>query len=375
MQYRIGIIGATGYIGVPYRQEIRESSQKAQIVALCARRRDRLEAAAKEDGASAISSDWQEVVNHPDVNLVLVLTPDALHYEPVLACAELGKHVLCEKPVGKDVQQARAMYRAAKDQGIASYVPYWTRYVPVFRRAKEIVGEGRLGEIRAVIYRWQNPRPVAMPFTWRDNAELSAAGSIADVGSHAYDTLRFILGLEATRVLTHAHVVMPPKPDLGDVDLNEALKWGQQYDVAASASQRKGGVPDYALIGFEFENGAVGSILLSHASYIRKGFAPELEVHGTKGSLSVDRIHGELRFADSPNPATILEAVSDNGVCNRFENFVFPAFDERITGQQSVHPDLYDGLRVQMFTDAALTSSQRGTWVDLSEFDTEDDRR
>lgn len=366
MQYRIGVIGATGYIGVPYRKEIREASQDAQIVALCARRRDRLEAAAAEDGATLVTDDWREVVNHPDVNLVLVLTPDALHIDPVLACAELGKHVLCEKPVGKDAQEALSMWQAAEQKKLASYVPYWTRYVPVFRRAKAIVEEGRLGEIKSVIYRWQNPRPVDMPFTWRDNAELSAAGSIADVGSHAYDTMRFILGQEAVRVLTHAQVIMPPKPDLGDVDLNEALEWGQQHKTQESESQRKGSVPDYAQIGFEFGDGAVGSILLSHASYLRKGFAPELELHGTLGSLSVDRIHGELKFADSPDPAKLLETIDDDGMCNRFENHVFPAFEKQLAGEgKGPHPDLFDGLQVQKFTDAAFASSQTGTWVDI----------
>ena len=347
MQYRIGVIGATGYIGVPYRSEIREAPQDAQIVALCARRRDRLEAAAKEDGAELVTDDWREVVNHPDVNLVLVLTPDALHIEPVLASLAAGKHVLCEKPVGKTAEEAREMLDAASKNGIASFVPYWTRYVPVFRRAKEIVEAGKLGDIRAVIYRWQNPRPLAMPFTWRDNAELSAAGSIADVGSHSYDTLRFIVGQEARRVLTHAHVVMPPKPDLGDVDLSEAIEWGQQHAAADSETQRKGSVPDYAQIAVEFGNGAVGSILVSHASYLRKGFAPELELHGTLGSLAVDRIQGQLWFADSPDPATRLETIEDDGHCNRFERHVFPAFDRQIAGEgKGDNPDLLDGLNV-----------------------------
>ena len=167
MQFRIGVIGATGYIGEPYRKEIRESGHDARMVALCARRRERLERAAAVDAVDGqlplVTEKWEEVVHHPDVNLVLVLTPDALHIEPVLAAAALGKHVLCEKPVGKDVTEAHSMWRAAESTGISSYVPFWTRYVPVFRRAKELVEAGMLGDIRSVIYRWHNPRPVDMP--------------------------------------------------------------------------------------------------------------------------------------------------------------------------------------------------------------------
>ena len=150
MTFGVGVIGATGFIGTPYRAEIRECSETARIVALCARRRDRLDAAAVEDGCEFVTADWREVVEHPDVNLVLVLTPDALHLEPVLAAAAAGKHVFCEKPVGANVEEAYAMWSAVRGAGVAHYVPFWTRYAPSFIRARELVADGVLGEIRGV---------------------------------------------------------------------------------------------------------------------------------------------------------------------------------------------------------------------------------
>src|SRR5262245_25274193 len=207
MKFGVGVIGATGYIGTPYRAEIRQSPVDAKIVALCARRRDKLEAAGREDNAELITDDWRAVVEHPAVNLVVVATPDALHYEAVMACAAAGKHVVCEKPVGMNAQQAKDIWNAYRNRPLGHFVPYWTRYVPVFVRAREVIKQGTLGEIKAMVYRWHNPRPAAMPFTWRDDAELSSAGSIADVGSHAYDTMRWLLGLEATRVQAHGAVI------------------------------------------------------------------------------------------------------------------------------------------------------------------------
>tara|TARA_B000000441_G_C21570812_1_gene248533 strand:- start:167 stop:439 length:273 start_codon:yes stop_codon:yes gene_type:complete len=79
LQFNVGVIGATGFIGAPYRAEIRECSG-ANIVALCARRRELLERAGEEDGATLLTDDWREVVQHPDVNFVIVATPDALHH-------------------------------------------------------------------------------------------------------------------------------------------------------------------------------------------------------------------------------------------------------------------------------------------------------
>ena len=370
MRFQVGVIGATGYVARDYRQEIRDAVDEARIVALCARRPERLRAAAKADGAELGTDDWREVVEHPEVNLVVVATPDALHYDAVMACAEQGKHVLCEKPVGRDARQAYQMWTACRDAGVGHYVPFWTRYIPVFARVRQLISEGALGEVKVVIYRWHNPRPAAMPFTWRDDAELSSAGSIADVGSHAYDVVRWILGAEAKRLLVHAGVITPARPDLGPIDLNEALAWGRAHSTDAGGRTRKSATYDFADVAAEFDNGAVGTFLLSHATYLRKGLAPELELHGTESSLSIDRLTGTIRSARPDQDARTLETVPDPGFGNRFVKHVFPAIRRRASGMPCDHPGLEDGWRVQLFTDAAALSSRRGAWVDLAEVET-----
>ena len=108
------------------------------------------------------------------------------------------------------------------DPPLGHFVPFWTRYVKVFQVAREMIQSGELGEIRSTIFRWHNPRPPNMPLTWRDNPELSSAGTIADVGSHAYDTIRWMIGLEAEKVLAHGQRLTHSKPDLGEINLREA---------------------------------------------------------------------------------------------------------------------------------------------------------
>ena len=95
----VGVLGATGYIGEPYRAEMRECDG-VRMVALCARRKEPLEKAAEEDGADLATDDWRKVIEHPDVNYVVVGTPDAFHHEAVMAAAAAGKHLFCEKPLG-----------------------------------------------------------------------------------------------------------------------------------------------------------------------------------------------------------------------------------------------------------------------------------
>lgn len=365
--FKIAVLGATGYIGSPYRSEIRECPEDAQIISLCARRLENLKAAAEEDQAKLYSDDWRKVIEHPDVNLALVCTPDALHHEAVMACADRGLHMFCEKPVGLNVAEAGQIWNAYQGTGLGHFVPFWTRYAEVFRRAREVIESGQLGAIRAFAYRWHNPRPAAMPFTWRDDAELSSAGSIADVGSHAYDLLRWLLKDEANRVLTHADVLTPPKPDLGAIDLSEALAWGEQHGSEDATAYRKGTAFDYASMALQMHSGTVGTIVLSHAPYLRKGMAPDLDLHGTEASLSIDRISGRLSlFRHDEEPQTLTE-ISDCAPVNRFKEFVFPALRERIEGQPTEHPGLDDGYRVQIFTDAATQSAKEGVWVELSD--------
>jgi predicted dehydrogenase len=364
-EIRVGVLGATGFIGKPYRLEMRDSTN-VRIVALCARRRDLLESAATEDGADLVTDDWREVVEHPDVNFVVVATPDALHHEAVLACAKAGKHLLCEKPVGKTATEAVEMWQAYRTAGtLAHFVPFWTRYIAIFQKAKEIIESGRLGEIRGVVYRWHNPRPASMPLTWRDDANLSAGGSIADVGSHAYDTVCWLLGEEATRVLAHADTITPAKADLGAINLDEALSWGANPE--SNPKTRQGTTPDYASISWEFSSGAVGVLMVSHASFFRKGLCPELELHGTDASLAINRATGDVFIGLPDASPELIENTPDQGFGNRFEKHVFPVVRSVLAGDSPpVHPNLEDGWRVQCFTDAALQSAKIGGWVNVT---------
>ena len=367
MKFRLGIIGATGFIGGSYRAEIRECPEDAEIVALCGRRRDRLEAAARVDGASFVTDRWPEVVEHPSVNLVLVLTPDALHCEPVMACAAAGRHVLCEKPVGANAGQAWRMWNACKTANLGHYVPLWARHLELFVRARELIRGGLLGTVRAIVYRWHNPRPESMPFTWRDDAALSSAGTIADVGTHAYDAARWLLEDEARRVFAQAAAITPPKPDLGGVDLQEALEWAAAHSIDRPASTRRSTTPDYAALTVEFRRGAVGIFVLSHATYLRKGLAPELELHGDQGSLAINRVDRSLRLARPNGAAEVLYAEAAEPRVNRFTRFVFPGLRARIAGGGHEYPGLEDGWRAQLFTDAAAAAGRREGWVELAE--------
>ena len=170
-----------------------------------------------------------------------------------------------------------------------------------------------------------------------------------------------MLGREAVKVQAHADTITPAKADLGAINLAEAIELGQAGGQA-NASRHKGTAFDYASVAWEFEDGAVGTLVLSHAPFFRKGIAPELEFHGTKASLGIDRVSGNLTLAKQDAPVEIIDNKPDNGFGNRFEKYVFPSLRQAHAGEASSHPDLKDGWRVQLFTDAAARSARSGRW-------------
>ena len=362
MKFGVGVIGATGFIGTPYRSEIRAARARPELLhcvpggANCFRRGPggQRRACHRRLATGDRPSGGQPCRRR--------------HSRRVALRAGHGLRPKTQAHVLREADRDQRLASAGDVAGLPRIRPGAFRAVLDAVRAgvcprARLVAAGLVGEIQAVIYRWHNPRPAGMPFTWRDDAALSAAGSIADVGSHAYDTIRWILGQEATRVLTHAIVLGPAKPDIGAVNLDEALRFGESAAGSQQpAARRKGTVPDYAAISIQFASGAVGVMVLSHATYMRKGLAPELELHGTEASLGIDRLSGGLSLARPGQVGAPFETVPDPGFGNRFARHVFPAMRARAAGAGLDQPGLDDGWRAQRFTDAAVLSARRGGW-------------
>ena len=128
---------------------------------------------------------------------------------------------------------------------------------------------------------------------------------------------------------------------------------------------KPGGHFDYASVSCLFSNGASGLFVLSHAGSVRKFLAPEIELHGTKASLSADRYTGKIKLIrQNQELETLHELPPAFEFGNRFEQYVFPALSPMIKGTRSSvpHPTLEDGWLAQRFTDAAYLSAKDGHW-------------
>ena len=354
----IGVLGATGNIGGKYRAELRAIPEQARIVALCARRRERLQRARDEDGAELITTDWREVVGHPGVEAVLIATPDDQHLEPALACAAAGRHLICEKPVARTAAEAVAIREAFRDSGLGHFVPFWSRYEPPLVRARELIADGAVGRVRWFTYRRHMPRTAGSAFTWRDDAAVSTAGAVADLGVHMIDVLRWMLGAKPQRVLSHGQVLESAKPYAGELDMQEA-------QACTEADQaRRPTAWDHGTVLVELSGGIAGVLMTSESARVRGGLSPELEIHGETASLAADSTSGRIELTAGDGPSRVETVAADAGV-NRFESHVLPALRERAAapaGAASEHPGLDDGVCAARYVDACLRSARSGSW-------------
>ena len=174
-------------------------------------------AAAGRYGWQDAATDWREVLRRPDVDVVDVCVPGHLHAEITLAALAAGKHVLVEKPLANDDDEAAAMADAACDartRGVRSMVGFNYRRVPALELARSLVAEGRLGTLRhaRLSYLQDWLRDAEAPMTWRLRRESAGSGVIGDLASHAVDQLHFLTGQRVSSVAGSVRTFVTERP-------------------------------------------------------------------------------------------------------------------------------------------------------------------
>jgi len=231
-----------------------------------------LAAAAQERlGFARSTVDWRAAINDPDIDVVDIVLPNALHYEVARAALEAGKHVMCEKPLTVKLDEARTLARLAEEAGVVHQVGFNWRLTPAIQQARRLIVDGSLGEVRSIRTRWLGEffADPTVPRLWRFERAVAGSGALGDLGSHAIDFARF-LGGDIEAVCGLQRTFIPTRPDPED-----------------PARMQPVDVDDMTSFLVEFESGATGHIECSWAYPGRKSHA-QVEVHGSRGSLLFD---------------------------------------------------------------------------------------
>jgi len=235
-----------------------------RLVAVAGRSEDAVREAAARYGFASATTSWRDLVEDPRVQLFDNSGPNDLHAEPTIAAAEAGKHVLCEKPLGRDADESLAIWQRVAAAGVKHMCAFNYRFVPAVRLARELIAGGELGEIHHFRGRYLQDwiADPAFPMVWRLEREHAGSGALGDLGAHVIDLARYLVG--------------EPVAVCGVLKTFVAEREGRAVDV-----------DDAFEATVEFEAGAVGTLEASRFCPGRKN-ALAFEVNGSKGSLAFD---------------------------------------------------------------------------------------
>jgi len=280
----VGIIGA-GWMGTAHSRayiqaadRFPQSDIRARLI-VCA---DEVEGRAKEAqrrfGFERSSTNWKDVIDDPGVQVVNIATPNFMHLAIVTAAAAAGKHVFCEKPVGKTPAETAEIERLASKAGVLTFVGFNYRWAPMVVYAKQLISEGKIGRLTHFRARFlagyaSNPDT---PLSWRFQHELSGSGVSGDLLSHVVDMGLFLAG-PIKRVVAHRETFIPRRPAGLAVDAQ-----GNSSHLEALADVTN---EDYVGALVQFNNGARGTF---ETCRVIQGHKCDwsFEVEGTQGALS-----------------------------------------------------------------------------------------
>jgi predicted dehydrogenase len=390
-------IGMVGYafMGAAHSQAWRTAGRffdlpyAPAMVALGGRDPAGVKAAADRLGWAEVETDWRELVARDDVDLVDICTPGDSHAEIAITALEAGKHVLCEKPLANSVEEAVAMAAAAEEaagRGVRSMVAFNYRRVPAVALARQLVAEGRLGQIRHVRAQYLQDWIVdpQFPLVWRLQRDRAGSGALGDIGAHIVDVAQFVTGQLITGVSGLAETFVKERP-LAAASAGLTASSGGPGDPP-SVEMGPVTVDDATLFTARLSGGAVGSFEATRFATGRKN-AMRFEINGSGGSLAFDfEAMNELQFYDATDPGrtagfrTIYVTEADHPYAGAWwppghglgyeHSFTHEVVDllRDIAEGRNPSPSFADGLQVQRVLAAVERSAAgEGTWTPTQE--------
>ena len=374
----IGIVGygtmgrahAYAYTAAPV---IRDLPCRPRLRAISGRNRSAVERAARELDAERFTIDWRELVESPDVEIVEVCTPPGAHAEVIEAAAELGKAIVCEKPLTADWDEACRVAAAVRRAMVKNAIGFNYRRLPALALMKQLIDAGRIGEVRLWRGSWLSDEFVdpEIPFDWR--FERSVGGStIADLGAHLIDLAGWLVG-EIDAVSAQSRTFTESRRGRVGSDSSAGTGARREVDVDEASS---------ALL--RFTSGALGVFEVAKTC-VRRPCDFTVEVNGERGTLRFDYARlNELWYGDGEDPPELygMRRIRAEhpvhpetrgwwplgqgiGYGASFVNQAADLLEQWPDGTWA--PDFAAGLEVQAGCEAIERAAAQGRWVSLGE--------
>ena len=372
---RVAILGA-GMIGDVHRRAAMLAG--AQILGVMASTPERSRQVAEDWGVEQAYGSIDEVADSK-AEIVHICTPNASHVPYAVALMQAGKHVLCEKPLGVSVEDARHAAQIADDTGVINTIPFAYRFHPMVREMRARVQAEDFGAINLMhgsyLQDWLlNPRATS----WRVDPKAGGPSrAFGDIGSHWCDLVEWVTGDRIARLVATTSITIKQRPAATAATFSAAETDAPLVDVQTE---------DTALIMFRTVDDVAGSAVISQLSAGRKNRL-WVEVDGMHQSAAFDQELGEQLWIGSESGAQLLFRDPNHGSAEQrrlsslpaghaqgyaqcFESYVADSYAavDAYAGRGKVPdglPTFADGARAAEICDAMLRSASSGDWVSL----------
>lgn len=377
---KVGVVG-TGFIGPAHIEALRRLPN-VEVVALC---EVTAELAKQKAEALGIPRHYtfDELIKQDDIQAVHICTPNFLHYSQSKAALLAGKHVICEKPLAKDLSEAEELVALAADTGLVNAVHFNLRYYPLVRHIKSSREKGDLGEIYSVMGSYlQDWLFYQNDYNWRLEPDKSGdSRAIADIGSHLMDIIEYITGLKTTAVLADFNTIHKTR--------KKPLKPVETYSGKLLTPEDYADVPinteDHANVLLRFDNGNKGVITVSQVSAGRKN-RMAFEIAGSNKTFSFDSEKPNevwVGYRDKANEVLMRDpSLVDEGARSLItfpgghnEGFpdtskqmfkeVYAAIEAGKQPENPTYPTFADGYRELLICERILESNKKQAWVEV----------
>lgn len=375
-EFRVGIIGfgfigkvhAYGHLNIPLFYD--NCDFRSKITHVCTSRQATADKAANLLGAANAVTDFREITENPDIDIVDIASPNNLHCDELLSAMAHGKHIYCDKPLTGTIEEAQRIEAALPAYRGISQMTLNYRFYSVVLRAKQMMDAGLIGDVlefRGTYLHSSNVNP-ATPLKWKMSG-AAGGGVVADLGSHIMDVIEYLCGPIAELTAT-TRIAYPQRPSVADPS--------RMVDVDAE---------DNMHVIARLKSGATGTIT---ATKIATSAEDELgfEIFGTKGSLKM--VGGDLHHLFYYNNEAVSSPIGGvrgwtaidcggryEAPAGGFPSFKAPIgwlrghmhclynFLDAVNNGRYVQPDLARGIEVQRLIEAVKQSASSRKWVTL----------
>ncbi len=286
----VGLVGS-GFVGQAHAEAFSQSTI-ASVRAVASRSPERAAEFAARWGIPAWHTDYRELVERADVDLVCVAAPNSLHRDIVVAAAEAGKHVICEKPLARTLREADEMIAACRRAGVKLMYAEEICFAPKYVRAKQLADEGALGDVYMVRQSEQHYGPHS---DWFWDPDLAGGGVLMDMGCHGIEFARWVYGKPSVRTVS--------------------------AEVGTFVHRQRTRAEDHAIVTLRFDDRRAALIEASWAK--PGGMDDRAEILGSRGVTYADLLRGTslTTFSDVGYGYAVEKAPDTRG-------WTFTMFDE-----------------------------------------------